>query len=277
MTQLPKPRTLLNSSLMKKLISLIIALLPLAAFAQGTVNDLETEFGSRIGVSVNKKIVKGLHVVADGEARLTDNFSSFGRYQMGLGVTYKISPAFKVGAGYQFIEKLNSSSEWKMRHRFYADASATLRAGDWRFTLKERLQLTHRDVNNVFQNNPNSLALKSRFKVTYRGLTNLTPYGYVEVRNVFNDPSCSATWSNTSLTYTDYSFTGYTDAYVNRLRGALGAEWKLSKHHALDFYLLGDYCYDKNIDTNSSGTTLKSLTYDQTFKTSLCIGYQFSF
>lgn len=262
---------------MKKIVCLIITLLPLTAFAQGTVNDLETDFGARVGVSVNKKIVKGLHVVADGEFRLSDNFSTLGRYNLGLGVSYKISPVFKIGVGYQFIEKLNSSSEWKPRHRIYADASATLKAGDWRFSLKERLQLTHRDVNNVFQSNPNSLMLKSRFKVSYKGFTSVTPYGYVEVRNVFNDPACSATWSTASEAYTNYTFKGYTDAYVNRFRGSLGLEWKLSKQHALDFYVLCDYCYEKNVDTNSSGTTLKSLTYDQEFNTAFCIGYQFSF
>ena len=45
----------------------------------------------------------------------------------------------------------------------------------------------------------------------------------------------------------------------------------------LDFYVLGDYCYDKDINTDAGGTTLKSLTYDQAFKTAFCIGYQFSF
>lgn len=262
---------------MKKLFSLLMALLPLVASAQGTVNDLETDFGARVGVSVDKKIIKGLHVAAEGEFHLSDNFSSLGRYQVGLGVSYKISQVFKVGAGYLFIEKLNSSSEWKPRHRFYADASATLRAGYWRFSLKERLQLTHRDVNNVFQSNPNSLTLKSRIKVSYKGFASVTPYGYVELRNVFNDPACSATWSTASLAYTDYSFKGYTDAYLNRVRGSLGLEWKLSRQHALDFYVLADYCYDKEIDTNSSGTKLKSLTYDQAFNTSFCVGYQFSF
>lgn len=262
---------------MKKIVSFIIALIPLAAFAQGTVNDLEKDFGARVGVTVDKKIVKGLHIAADGEVRLSDNFSNLGRYQFGLGISYKISPVFKIGAGYTFIQKKNSSAEWKPRHRVYADASVTLRAGDWRFSLKERLQLTHRSVNNVYQSNANSLALKSRFKVSYKGFSSVTPYGYVEIRNVFNDPACSATWSTASLAYSDYSFKGYTDAYVNRVRGSMGLEWKLNKQHALDFYVLADYCYDKNVDTNSSGTKLKSLTYDQSFNMALCIGYQFSF
>ena len=262
---------------MKKLLSLLLALIPVLGFAQGTVNDLETDLGARLNLSLNKKIVKGLHLVAEGEIRLSDNFTTLGRYQAGLGVTYKLNPIFKVGAGYQFIEKMNASSEWKPRHRVYADVSAALKAGDWRFSIKERLQLTHREVKNAYQNAPNSLALKSRFKVSYKGFKGVTPYGYAEIRNVFNDPSCSATWSTTSQAYTNYSFTGYTDVYVNRLRGALGAEWKLNKRHALDFCLLGDYGYEKNIDTNSSGTQLKSLTYDQSFKAVFCVGYQFSF
>ena len=263
---------------MKKSVSLlIIALIPVIGFAQGTVNDLETDLGARVNISLNKKIAKGLHVIAEGEVRLSDNFSSLGRYQAGVGVTYKISPVFKVGAGYQFIEKKNSSSEWKPRHRFYADARAALSAGDWAFSLKERLQLTHREVNNVYQNNPNSLSLKSRFKISYKGFSTVTPYVYAELRIVFNDPACSATWSTTSQAYSDYTFKGYTDAYLNRVRGCLGAEWKVSKRHALDFYVLGDYCYEKNVDTNSGGTKLKSLTYDQAFNTAFCIGYQFSF
>ena len=255
----------------------MIAAFPVLAMAQGTVSDLESDFGSRISVSANKKIASGLHVTAAGEARLTDNFSNFGRYQAELGLSYKINKNFKLGAGYLFIEKKNSSAEWKPRHRFYIDGKATVTSGDWQFSLKGRLQLTHRDVNNIYQNNPNSLALKSRVKVAYKGLSSVTPYGYVEIRNVFNDPSCYATWSTASQAYSDYLFKGYDDAYINRVRGSLGAEWKLSKQHSLDFFLLTDYCYDKNIDTNAEGTKLKSLTYDRALNFGIGVGYQFSF
>jgi len=259
------------------ILAAAVALIPVMASAQGTVNDLTTDFGARVSASIDKKLMKGLHVSAEAEARMSDNFSTFGRYDFGVGIAYKVSPYFKIGGGYILINKLNSDSEWKMRHRVYLDASTGLRAGAWRFSLKERLQLTHRDVNNIYQNNPNSVTLKSRLKVSYKGFGTVEPYGYVELRNVFNDPSCSATWSTTSEAYTDYSFTGYTDAYLNRVRGCLGAEVELSKSHALDFYLLTDYCYEKEVDTNSSGTKLKSLTYDQSLNTAICVGYKFKF
>lgn len=260
------------------LLCAIVAALPLLASAQVTYNDLESDLGARVSLSLDKKIVKGLHVELSSEGRLTDNFSNFGRIDAGLGVSYKINDNFKVGAGYILIDKKNSSDEWKMRHRLYADGTATLRAGNWRVSLKERLQLTHRDVKAYkHENTPNSIALKSRVKVAYKAPNGITPYGFVEVRNVFNDPACKATWSTASLAFTDYEFTGYTDTYVNRVRGSLGAEWKIDKHNALDFSILADYCYDKEIDTGSQGTVLKSLSYDRSFNTTFRISYQFSF
>lgn len=259
------------------LAAVLLAAFPLAASAQGTVNDLETDFGARLSASVDKKVAKGLHVGVDAEARLSDNFGNLGRLQAGIGVSYKVNQYFKVGGGYMLIGKKNSEGEWNPRHRFYLDGQGSLRAGDWRFSLKERLQLTCREVGNPYQANPNSLALKSRFKVSYRGFLDVTPYTYVELRNVFNDPLCSATWNSSTKTYSNYSFLGYGDTYLNRVRGALGAEWKLSRSHALDFFLLADYCYDKDIDTNAEGTTLKALTYDQAFNVGIGIGYSFSF
>ena len=100
---------------------------------------------------------------------------------------------------------------------------------------------------------------------------------YGELRNVFNDPACSATWSTASQAYSDYSFLGYSDAYFNRLRGCLGTELKVSYQSAFDFYILLDYNYDKDIDTNKEGTKLKSLTYDRKLMTSLGVSYIFSF
>jgi hypothetical protein len=54
-------------------------------------------------------------------------------------------------------------------------------------------------------------------------------------------------------------------------------EWKLNPRNSFDFFVLGDYCRDKEIDTNKEGTKLKSLTYDRKFNTSIGIGYKFSF
>lgn len=264
---------------MKRILTILLAVaVPLLASAQISESDLETDLGARIGATVDKKLAKGLHLQLEGEARLNDNFSNFKRWDLGVGMTYKLSPNFKIGGGYMLINRENSSEVWKVRHRVYLDAMASVSAGDWRFSLKERLQLTHKDVAAYkHQSTPNSLSLKSRLKASYKGFSNWEPYGYVELRNVFNDPACTATWSSVSETFDDYIFTGYTHAYVNRLRGSLGAEYKINKSHALDFYLLADYTRDKAIDTGSNGTVLKSLSWERAMQAALCIGYKFSF
>ena len=258
-------------------VLLLLASMPFISNAQGTKEELESEVGARFSVTADKKIVKGFHWTVEGEARLGDNLTDFGRYQFGTGLTYKVTPWLKLGAGYIFMEDKNSSDVWKPRHRAYGDVTFSYKTGPWRFALKERVQLTHKDVNNPYQSTPNLVALKSRFKVEYKATPALTPYGYVEVRNVFNDPACSATWSTSSQIYSDYSFIGYTDTYINRYRGGLGVEWKVNPKNSFDFYLLGDYCYDKDVDTNKEGTKLKSLTYKQNLRASIGIGYTFSF
>lgn len=259
------------------ILLVILTALPGISKAQGTDNELEQDFGARVSVTADKKIIKGFHWTVEGEARVSDNFGDFGRYQFGTGLSYKISPYLKVGAGYMFIEKKNSSGEWNPRHRFYGDATASYRAGAWKFSLKERLQLTHREVGNPYQSAPDALSLKSRVKVAYVATPTLSPYAFVEARTVFTDPACSAVWSQSNQTYSDYEFLGYKDTYFNRVRGSVGLEWELDKTNAFDFFILTDYCRDKNIDTNKEGTKLKSLTYDRNLIFSVGIGYTFSF
>lgn len=261
---------------MKRLLTLLAALLAgTAALAQGTLNDLETDFGGRISAGADYKIAKGLHLDTGVELRSRDNFSNLGRVMGEVGLSYKVLPWMKASAGYVFIEHQNAEGSWKTRHRFHGDLTGTLKAGKWRFSLRERLQLTCKSVGNAYQTTPNSLALKSRLKVSYKGFKPLTPYGFVEARAVLNDPACSATWNGEE--YSNYSFKGYTDAYFNRFRGGLGLEWKLDKRNALDFYLMTDYCYDKNIDTDAAGETLRSLTWDQTLRGIAGVEYKFSF
>ena len=252
------------------------AAFPSLASAQGTVEDEGTDFGGRVSVEVDKKLAKGLHLSVDGEARMDENFSNFGRYQAGLGMTYKINSWLRAGAGYVFINKLDTDDGvWDPRHRFYADLRGRVKKGYWTFSLKERLQMTHRSDVNQYQTNPNAMALKSTFKVEYEGLPSIVPYAYTEFRLALNDPTCIATWNGSS--YSDYTFGGYNDVYLNRVRGGLGLEYELSKSHSFDLYLIGDYIYNKDIDTNKEGTKLKSLTYNKGFNVNVGFGYKFSF
>lgn len=255
--------------------------------AQTNVKDAP-EFGARISLGLDKKIVKGLHITLEEEARFDNNFRGFDRLQTTLGIQYKVHNNIKLGLGYAFIAPYSpSNSTFKnMRHRLMADITGTLKMGNWNLSLKERFQWTYRmgDIN-LFQNPRNLLGLKSRLMLKYKGGRIIEPYVSVEVRNVFNAPSVSAYFDGTDYmtesgaTTGDpgWFLTGYDNCYVNRVRSCLGMDVKINKKHSLDFAFLADYTRDKIIDANSDGTKLKSYTKVTEFKGNICASYVFSF
>lgn len=276
---------------MKKIYWLLLVLaivLPGVLTAQ-TEEKLSPEFAGRMSVGVDKKIVKGLHVFLEEEIRVGDNFSSFGRFQTSIGIAYKVHPNIKIGAGYALINPYDATDQvFKFRHRVYANVTGTLKLGQWNISLKERLQMTHRSGSfNEFQNPANALTLKSRLTFKYKGFGRFAPYAFVEVRSYHNAPVIYAAYDGSSyspISGTDQNaddpgwfLEGFKGAYVNRVRGSLGMDVRLSKQHTLNFYLLADYINDKVVDSNAEGTTLKSYTKQTGFVGSIGIGYEFSF
>jgi hypothetical protein len=238
----------------------------------------DTDFNTRTSAAIDWKLRKGLHLNAEYELRTQDDLAGVERHQATVGLEYKINSWLKAGADYIYIGHYNSDDTFKPRHRFSANLIGTFDAGDWRFSLREKLQLTHYAYSvNTFQQPKNALQLKSRFNVKYRGFDRVEPFAYIEVRNIFNAPRCSATYSTASEAWTDYEFLSYDYAYVNRVRYAVGLDWKLSKRHALTFTEMLSNCRDWEIDTNKAGTKLKSMGWDKSRKATLCVGYTFSF
>ena len=273
----------------KQIIVLILGLvLPMVAFAQTDVA-LDPEFGGRLSIGADWKIIKGLHLSLEEEVRFDNNFGSFDRLQTTVDINYKVHPNIKLGLGYALINGYGANSESfkNPRHRFMANATGTLHLGDWNLSLKERFQVTRRTGDfNVYQNPQNALTLKSRLKAQYKGFGKVQPYAYFEVRNYLNAPVIEAAYDGTIyVTLDDYSETGeagwflkgFNGGYVNRLRGSLGVDVRLDKRNTLNFYLLGDYLMDKEVDANAEGTKLKSYTKETGFRGWIGAGYEFAF
>lgn len=266
--------------MMKRLWALLALLVPVWAAAQ----DVDTDFGGRVSVGVNYKIAKGLHLKLEEELRLDNNFGSLDRLQTTVGLSYKLNSYVRFGAGYTLINpyKASASAFNAPRHRLYGDVTGSLRWGDVQFQLRERLQFTHRGGSfNTFQTTPNALALKSRFTVKYKGWKAVEPSLAFELRTALNEPwgsvSGAVQYKDDGTAYYAYTSAGYTHAYNNRYRGILGLEWKLTKQLTLEPYVLLDYVSDYVIDTNSEGTKLFSAGYENTFRTSVGIGFTYSF
>lgn len=267
------------------LFILAFALQPL--FAQ-TIEKLSPEVGARISVGMDKKIIKGLHVTLEEEIRFDNNFKSFDRFHTTLMLKYKVHKNIKLGLGYAFITPYSSTNKAfkNFRHRLMFDITGTLHLGRWNLSLKERFQWTYRagDIN-VYQNPRNMLGLKSRLTLRYKGSKVAEPYIYVEMRNVLNAPAVSAYYDGTNyLTEEGYStdvpgwfLSSYRNGYVNRVRGSIGVDVTIRKHHVLNFCFLADYVNDKVLDANSEGTKLKSYTKERGFVGNFGIGYVVSF
>lgn len=247
--------------------------------------------GGRLSISADKKLARGLHVNIEEEMRMNDNFASFSRLQTTLGVNYKVNSHFKVGVGYALVAPYSSNNNAfkAVRHRLMLDATGSLRTGDWRFSLKERLQATYRTGDmNTYQAPRTALTLKSRLKVSYKGLRRIEPYAFAEIRNTLNAPVIVAayniadsTWLSTTTglakNEAGWFLDGFNGSYVNRLRGAIGFEYQIDKRNSLDICLLADYVMDKVVDANAEGTKLKSYTRETGFIGWLTAAYCYSF
>lgn len=271
-------------------IALVLAALialPVSIKAQ-TDDKQAAEVGARIAVSVDKKLIKGLHLSLEEELRFDNNFKNFDRFHTTLAVKYKVHENVKLGLGFAMINSYSSTDAAfkNPRLRLFADVTGTLKLGNWNLSLKERFQATFRTGNyNVYQNPVCALTLKSRLTVKYKGFKRAAPYAYFELRNYMNAPVISAACDGTAYYTLDgedsgdagWFLTGFNGGYVNRYRGAIGVEVKIDKRNSLDFYFMGDYYTDKVVDANSDGTTLKSYTREYGFMGNLGVSYQFSF
>ena len=263
-------------------------LFPLLATAQ-TDNALDPEFGGRLSFTLDKKIVRRLHVSLEEEVRFDNNFGAFDRLQSTLSLNYKIHPNIKIGAGYALINGYSTSAKAfkNARHRFMIDVKGTLKYGSWNLSLKERMQLTHRTGDyNVYQNPANALMLKSRLTAKYLGFGKVEPYAYFELRNYLNAPVINTAYDGINYGTVDglvqegdpgWFLVGFNGCYVNRYRGSVGEDIKLNRNSTLNIYLIVDYCIDKEVDANAEGTILKSYTKETGFRGWVGADYEVAF
>lgn len=263
---------------MKKLALIIALLLPVAVYAQ------DNETGARASVGINYKIQKGLHLTLEEELRIGDGLDNIDRLQTTIGLTYKPVKFIKLGAGYSLINPYKQS--WGKfnypRHRFFFSAAGYLSAGDFQFSLKETIMLTHRTGDfNEYQVNGDAFALKSKIGVKYKASKTFKPGFAFEMRTQLNGPwgyTYGSQATNASgNTYYPYKHTGYSHAYNDRYRFSLTGDIKLSANHTLTPYLLYDIYSEYELDTNSSGERLFSAAYADYNKFTFGISYVFSF
>lgn len=259
---------------MKLFYKAIIVCSFLCCFSDANAKPLK----GRTTLSGEWKLSDRVKIETGYEFRSKSSLCGVERHMIKSGLSYKFNGYLSMGVDYDFIAHYTSTYVLQPRHRVGVNVIGTYEFGPWSLSLRERVQYTHKTYAvNAYQDVRNEMVLKSRVKLSYSGLSTLEPYAYIELRNTLNAPSFTATYVQESGSYEDYAFTGYNDIFLNRYRGAIGAQWQVDKRSGLDLRVMLDYTINKHIETNPQGSILEAYYIEHKWTPTIVVGYVFSF
>lgn len=212
------------------------------------------DFGLWMTAGVEKKINKKWSVGAEFEYRLKDNieegkgWGAPSRWNIAVGAEFKVLPTLKLDAGYKFMrdyslpewnetEQEETEAFWGTKHRFYASFTATFKAQNVKFALRERWQYTYRpevaDVTYDWEKDrlepkkgKGKNVSRTRLQISY------------DKKKAWYEPYISA------------------EVYISndlKMRYTAGCEFRLNKHNSFDvFYRYQDIYEDDNYNNRDS-------------------------
>lgn len=209
---------------MKKLIVILFVLSPLFSFSQDGL-------GLWAGIGVNKKLTKKFSLDLKAQSRIVDNFSYTQSYLAEAGLSYKLRKHWNVAGYYRFISKRkNETSNFKNRHRFYADLSYDNKIGAIKFENRVRYQYQFKD--NDGEIGFDKSYIREKIEIAYPNKSNFTPYLSGDLF---------------------YEIGGKID----QLRPKIGTSYKINKHHSLDASVFTNI----NLTETEKASPIISLSY----------------
>jgi opacity protein-like surface antigen len=260
---------------MKRAILTFVALVALAttALAQepvASVRPATNDFRGRVQGAFEWEPVKNLSVEAGLQLRLKNDLGSVDGFHTSVGIGYEVNDHFSFGAEYILINGYDSGkSTWeKPRHRLNINLTTGVKIGRVELSLRERVQTTYRtDSVNRYEKMPHELILRSRLMAEYNiRHSKWSPYIFFELHNTLNAPQ--AVWNYKTDPF-DY------DNYITRYRTGLGAKYRITRNHRLEFYYYFDYDSKYNIDYRANKGTLKGFYQENEWRHTFGISYKF--
>ena len=228
------------------------------------------DFRARVEGAFEWEVAKNLSVEAGVQLRLKDDFATVDRTQTSVGVNYEVCKHFGIGADYVLINRYDKAqSAWeKPRHRANLNLEGSVKVGRVELSLRERLQTTFRtdSVNRYEKMNP-EMILRSRLMAEYNiRHSRWSPYLMFELHNTLNAPKVVANYKRD-----EYG----VDNYITRYRAGVGAKWRITRNHRLDFYYYFDYDRTFNIDYKANAGTMKGYVRENEMRHIFGISYKF--
>lgn len=282
---------------MKRIVPLLLiacAALPAAA---------EDDFGIWTGISVEKKITKKFSADVSLGFDAEDNLKHASRWDVGVGLGYKAFKWLSFGAGYTYVYARSDEeaktdykskrdddgnlvfngynvdhSYWRGRHRATFDVTGKVDAGRWTFSLRERYRYSHYVAATTERDKYRS-EISSAMLPSFTG--DVYEYGghsFSRFEQTTRDKKAKDKHTLRSRLTAEYNIrhcplTPYVSAEIfneisdgmnlDKSRFTLGAEWKISKHHRIDFGYMFQNNHDE--DDDSSGN-LHAISIEYKFK-----------
>lgn len=140
------------------------------------------DFNTWTKFKVKHKIDSRFSVSSDLELRMKDDVRRLDRWGIGIGGSYRPCSFLDLGIGYE-THLRSDNSDWKFRHRYHINVTASVRYQWLRVSLRERFQQTF-DCGNP------ETRLRSRLKLSYvpaKGV--VSPYFLIELYQSLDDAS----------------------------------------------------------------------------------------
>ena len=260
---------------MRRGLTILFALICLAntAIAQGipapgVVNT--NDFRGRVEGSFEWEPIKDLSLEAGVQLRLNNDLGSVDCFHTSIGAEYEVCKYLDLGIDYILINGYDGAkSSWdKPRHRLNANLTGSVKLGRVELSLRERLQTTFRtDSVNRYEKPQNEMILRSRLMAEYSiRHSKWTPYLLFELHNTLNAPKVVDNYKTAPFA---------TDNYITRYRAGVGAKFRISRKHRMEFYYYFDYDRGYNIDYKGNKGDLKGYLQENEFRHIFGISYKF--
>lgn len=237
------------------------------------------EFGIWTGLGVEKDITKRFSVDAGVDFRSGSNLEYAERWSGTLGLGFKVNSFLKLGAGYTYIHdyehqdsKVNFNNKgvengynvdhghWRGKNRAFFDMTGSLKAGRFKFSLRERYVYTHSVATDVKRT-------RFRDKLVSGHTDNLYPWNgenFLEMTEGIDHKSGKDKHQLRSRLKVEYNipkcpfnpFVTYefandlTDGLdLDRTRLVVGTEWKITKQHVVSM----GYLFHQGTDGKHEG------------------------
>ena len=191
-----------------------------------------------------------------------------------LALNWHPIPYLKIGAGYTmrlFGDKGWSDPNEFIRHRPFVSLVGQYKVGQWKFSLREKLDINCR-ADSVNTNEKPAVALMLRHKLQAEYSFFAKPvklYANCELKHTLNQPT---EYINTAYANT-YGETRHFGQYLCNVRAYLGVRWRIDKLNSLDFAYRFNYGYERDVNITRAKANVE-LTHEYEFTHALVITYK---